>query len=247
MANYLIISGTSAIGRETAQQLVAEGHHVFLTGRNLEKIQELSEQLRASYGLLDATDFEQTERIFLEAKEKLGSLEGVVNCAGSLLLKPAHLTTKDEYEAVIAANLTTSFAIVRAAGKVMAESGGSIVLISSAAALEGLANHEAIASSKAALTGLILSAAATYAPSHLRFNAVAPGLVETSLTQHLTETSSARKVSEAMHPLGRIGSPRDIAAGIVFFLKPENDWVTGQVLAIDGGLSRIKPRLKVSL
>ena len=172
-----------------------------------------------------------------------GEIEGVVNCSGSLLLKSAHLTTQEQYQDVINASLTTAFATVRAAGKYM-NKGGSVVLISSAAAMEGLANHEAIAAAKAGIIGLTLSAAATYASSNLRFNAVAPGLVETSLTQQLTSNETSRKFSESMHALGRLGKPEDIARAIVFLLDPANDWITGQILAVDGGLSCIRPKMR---
>ena len=80
--------------------------------------------------------------------------------------------------------------------------------------------------------------------NNLRVNAVAPGLTETPLTQSLTANESARKLSEAMHALGRLGQPEDIARAIVFLLDPANSWITGQVLAVDGGLSRVRPRMK---
>jgi 3-oxoacyl-[acyl-carrier protein] reductase len=119
-----------------------------------------------------------------------------------------------------------------------------VVLVSSAAAMEGLANHEAIAAAKAGIIGLTLSAAATYAPMNLRVNAVAPGLTETPLTAALTGNETSRKFSEAMHALGRLGKPEDVARAIVFLLDPENSWITGQVLAVDGGLSRVRPKMK---
>jgi 3-oxoacyl-[acyl-carrier protein] reductase len=122
--------------------------------------------------------------------------------------------------------------------------GGSVVLISSAAAMAGFANHEAIAAAKAGIIGLTLSAAATYASSNLRFNAVAPGLTQTPLTSSITANETSRKLSEAMHPLGRLGKPEDIARTIVFLLDPLNDWITGQVFAVDGGLSRVRTKMR---
>lgn len=231
MARFLVIAAASGIGQATVKQLKATGHQVFTTARDQSKI--------TPDALLDATDFEAVERVFQQA----GEIAGVVNCSGSLLLKAAHLTSKAQYQATIDASLTTAFATVRAAGKYL-RNGGSVVLVSSAAALEGLANHEAIAAAKAGLIGLTLAAAASYAGNHLRVNAVAPGLTETPLTQSLTANESARKLSEAMHALGRLGQPEDIARAIVFLLDPANSWITGQVLAVDGGLSRVRPRMK---
>jgi NAD(P)-dependent dehydrogenase (short-subunit alcohol dehydrogenase family) len=209
---------------------VAE-HRVFTTARDNSKI--------TPDAILDATDFDAVDKVF----EQAGELDGVVNCSGSLLLKSSHLTSKEQYQSVIDASLTTAFATVRAAGKYM-HKGGSVVLISSAAAKAGFANHEAIAAAKAGIIGLTLSAAATYASANIRFNAVAPGLTQTPLTASLTNNDAARKYSEAMHPLGRLGKPEDVARAIVFLLDPANDWITGQVFAVDGGLSGVRPKMR---
>ena len=121
-------------------------------------------------------------------------------------------------------------------------SGGSVVLISSAAASQGLANHEAIAAAKAGINGLVLSAAATYASNRLRFNAIAPGLIESPLTEALTKNEISRQASISMHALGRLGQPGDAARAIAFLLDPQNDWITGQVIGVDGGLSKVRPK-----
>jgi 3-oxoacyl-[acyl-carrier protein] reductase len=232
MAHFLIIAASSGIGQATVSLLKEAGHTVFTTARDKTKI--------VPDAILDATDFDAVDSVFHQA----GDLDGVVNCSGSLLIKSAHLTSKAQYQAVIDASLTTAFSTIRSAGKHM-NKGGSVVLVSSAAALTGLANHEAIAAAKAGIIGLTLSAAATYAGQHLRVNAVAPGLTETPLTTALTSSDAARKFSEAMHALGRLGKPEDIARAIVFFLDPRNDWITGQVLGVDGGLSSVKPKMKL--
>jgi NAD(P)-dependent dehydrogenase (short-subunit alcohol dehydrogenase family) len=236
MANYLIIAASSGIGQATTALLRQAGHTVFTTARDSSKI--------APHATLDATDFEAVEAVFQQAIAANGPLDGVANLSGSLLLRAAHLTAKAQYEATIAASLTTAFATVRAAGKHM-RGGGSVVLVSSAAAMQGLANHEAIAAAKAGILGLTLSAAATYASSNIRVNAVSPGLIETPLTAALTASPAARAVSESMHALGRIGQPEDVARAILFLLDPVNSFVTGQVLAVDGGLSRLTPKKKV--
>jgi NAD(P)-dependent dehydrogenase (short-subunit alcohol dehydrogenase family) len=235
MANFLIIAASSGIAQATVKLLTASGHRVFQTARNQSQI--------TPDAILDASDFNAVDAVFLQASEQMGHLDGVVNFSGSLLLKSAHLTSQDEYENTITASLTTAFATVRAAGKHMKQ-GGSVVLLSSAAALQGFANHEAIAAAKAGIIGLTQSAAATYAANQLRFNAIAPGLTETPLTRRLTDSPLSRKYSESMHALGRIGQPEDIARAVIFFLLPENNWITGQVLAVDGGLSRVLPKMK---
>jgi len=231
MARFLIVGASSGIGQAVVEQLRTVGHEVLTTARNTLKI--------TPDFMLEATDFAAVDTVVKNA----GHLDGIVNCCGSLLLKSAHTTSYEEYLNVMNSSLTTAFAVVRAAGKYMTQ-GGSVVLISSAAALEGFASHEAIAAAKAGVIGLALSAAASYASNNLRVNCVAPGLVETSLTKRLVSNDAARKVSEAMHALGRLGTADEVARAIVFFLNPDNSWLTGQVLAVDGGLSCVRPKMR---
>lgn len=222
MARFLLIAASSAIGAASADVLTEAGHEVVTTARS-----------PGADIALDATDF--------DAVEQAGPLDGVACFAGSMLLKPAHLTSREQYDGVVAASLTTAFATVRAAGRHL-RNGGSVVLVSSAAAMAGLSHHEAIAAAKAGVMGLTLSAAATYASSGLRVNAVAPGLTQTPLTASLTGNEGSRKVSEAMHALGRLGEPADVARAVAFLLDPANSWITGQVLGVDGGLGSLRPR-----
>ena len=231
MANFLIIAASSSMGKATCTLLQDQGHRVYQTARSSDKITPDS--------ILDATDFEAVGRVFSLAKQKLGSIEGVVNFAGSLLLKPASSTREDQYHQVVQASLTTAFAVVKSSAQHL-ENGGSVVLISSAAASIGLANHEAIAAAKAGVNGLMRSAAATYAHRNLRFNVVAPGLTETHLTEKIINNKTSLDYSLQMHPLGRIGQPQDIARAVLFFLDPQNNWITGQTLQVDGGLSILK-------
>ncbi|WP_194383467.1 SDR family NAD(P)-dependent oxidoreductase [Microbacterium luteum] len=226
MARFLLIAASSAIGAATVDVLTEAGHEVVTTARS-----------PGADIALDATDFDAVDR----AVEQAGPLDGVACFAGSMLLKPAHLTSREQYDGVVAASLTTAFATVRAAGRHL-RNGGSVLLVSSAAAMAGLSHHEAIAAAKAGVMGLTLSAAATYASSGLRVNAVAPGLTQTPLTASLTANEGSRKVSEAMHALGRLGEPADVARAVAFLLDPANSWITGQVLGVDGGLGSLRPR-----
>jgi len=174
-----ILGGAGGIGSALARLIVARGGRVFLAGRDESKLAALAAELgvdHAAQATVDATDPDSVDACADAAAAALGGLTGIACCAGSLLLKPAHLTTAAEWQATLAANLTSGFGCVRAAGRLMKAEGGSVVLVSSAAARIGLANHEAIAAAKAGIVGLVLSAAATYARQRIRFNAVAPGL-----------------------------------------------------------------------
>jgi NAD(P)-dependent dehydrogenase (short-subunit alcohol dehydrogenase family) len=161
---------------------------------------------------------------------------------GSLLLKPAHLISEEEWDATVITNLKSAFAVVRAAAITMGQKGGSIALLSSAAARVGLANHDAISAAKAGIEGLALAAAATYALKGIRVNCVAPGMTYTPLTAKFLQNEVTAKASAGMHASGRIGEPNEIASAIEWLLDPEQAWVTGQVIGVDGGLSRIRPR-----
>jgi NAD(P)-dependent dehydrogenase (short-subunit alcohol dehydrogenase family) len=238
---YIVLGATGGIGSAVTKQL-APGAELVLAGRDREELHAVAHPLQAREHVLDAAVIEDVKRCVDRTVAELGRLDGIVNCVGSLLLKPAHLTKEEEWEEVLATNLRSAFATVRAAAPAMRKAGGSIVLISSAAARVGLANHEAIAAAKAGVIGLMLSAAATYASWGVRVNAVAPGLVRTPLSARITESEAMTKASEAMHALGRLGEPAEIASMIAWLLDREQSWVTGQVFGVDGGLSSVRPR-----
>jgi 3-oxoacyl-[acyl-carrier protein] reductase len=241
--SMVIFGATGGIGSSLARQLATQECQLTLVARDRVRLDALANELAAEACCVDATDSAAVERCLAEVNEKHGPMQGVVNCVGSLLLKPAHLTTDAEWAAVLAANLTSSFHIVRSAtARMMKTGGGSIVLVSSAVARRGMINHEAIAAAKAGVAGLALSAAATYARYQIRVNCVAPGLTATPLTHALTKNEIALKASTALHPLGRIGEPHEVASAIRWFLAAEQSWVTGQVLGVDGGLSSVQAR-----
>lgn len=246
---YVVVGAAGGIGSALCRMLAARGSRLFLVGQTAGKLEALAAELRGlradgEYAIraADATVSAEIDACFAEATSRFGALTGVTNLVGSFLFKPAHLTTDAEFEQTLQLNSYCAFYTVRAAAKAMMETGGSIVLASTVAARIGLANHEAIAAAKGAVNGLVLSAAATYAARNIRVNAVAPGLVKTPLTAKLTSSEMALKTSTAMHPLGRVGEPDDVAAAIAWLLDPATTWVTGQILGIDGGLSTVKAK-----
>lgn len=251
---YVVFGATGGIGECLCRRLAARGARLILAARNVEKLHSLARQLDATAHPLDATHFEEVEACLEKTLQQHGRVDGVACCVGSLLLKSAQQTTEAEWLATIATNLTTAFAVVRAGARAMASTGGSIVLVSSAAARIGITSHEAIAAAKAGVIGLTLSAAATGAGRGIRVNCVAPGLVRTPMTARLTgprvqgpnvpegNGGTVLRASQAMHPLGRIGEPEDVALALEWLLNPEQSWVTGQVLGIDGGLASVRSR-----
>ncbi len=243
--SYVVLGGTSCVAKALAERIRAAGGNLLLTTRDASSAAELAEQFSCETAVASADNSASIDGAVQLALERFGRIDGVVNCIGSVLLKPAHLTTDQEWHDTLSTNLTSSFFLIRAAVKAMRQGGGSIVLISSAAAQIGLANHEAIAAAKAGIMGLTLSAAATYAGRGIRVNSVAPGLVKSEMTRKLWDTESAAAASKQMHALGRLGEPDDIAKAIAWLLDSENNWITGQTISVDGGLSAVVPRTRV--
>jgi NAD(P)-dependent dehydrogenase (short-subunit alcohol dehydrogenase family) len=245
---FLLIGGAGGIGAALARRLVNRGGCVVLAGRDESRTRaladELNTQARAAHAeTVDATSFQQVQDLVARVLETQGRLDGVANLAGSILIKPVSSVSEAEFHETVNQNLTSAFAVVRAAARPMQKAGrGSIVLMSSCAARTGLLHHEAIAAAKAGVIGLTQAAAASLAASGVRVNCVAPGLTDTPMAARLTASDSARAASIAMHPLGRLGEPDDIARAVEWLLTDDASWVTGQTIGVDGGLAAIRGR-----
>jgi 3-oxoacyl-[acyl-carrier protein] reductase len=236
---FVILGGSGGIGSAIARALAADGATLMLAGRALDRLTPIADELGGTAHECDAASFAAVEALLTEGRGRHGRIAGVVNAVGSILLKPAHLTSEAELAETLRLNLQTAFAALRGAARVMTD-GGSVLLFSSSAAEVGLPNHEAIAAAKGAVAALVRSAAATYAPRKLRVNALAPGLVDTPLAARITGNAKSLELSVGMHPLGRIGTAADVAAPARWLLDPAADWITGQVIALDGGMSSLR-------
>jgi NAD(P)-dependent dehydrogenase (short-subunit alcohol dehydrogenase family) len=238
---YLVFGAYGGVGSVLARKLSAAGARLALSGRDEARLGALAAELGALALPCDASDFPAVDRVTAQAVEEFGVLSGVASCVGSLLLKPAHMTRPEEWMDTVNANLTSAFAVLRAAARPMMKAkSGSMVFVSTAAATIGLPNHEAIAAAKGGIEAMVRSAAATYGAAGIRVNAVAPGLVETPLTERITGSAASRSSSESMHALRRLGSAEDVAESIRWLISDDASWVTGQVLGVDGGLGRVR-------
>jgi len=219
---------------------------VILAGRDESKLTQLSQKLgtNTSAAVVDIFSLEDVERCTQAVVSQHGRLDGVANCVGSVVLKSAHTTSAHEFETTLKINLVSSFNVLKAAVKAMMKNpngtGGSIAFCSSAVAMHGIPNHEAIAAAKGGIASMARSAAASYAPKNIRVNCVAPGLTRTPMTSRITNREPALKASAGMHALGRIAEPDEVARVLAFLLNSENSFITGQTIGVDGGLSSLK-------
>ena len=241
--NIVILGATGGIGQCLSKELSIK-NNIFLGSRKIDKVNTLIRNLdnmnAISGDSVDATSFEQIE-IFLEkANNFLGSIDSIINCTGSLLLKPAHLTTENELNDTFKINVFSCFGILKYGFKYLRKNGGSIVFFSSAASKVGLKNHETISSAKGAVSSMVVSAASTYARNNIRVNAIAPGLVETPLTEKIIQSKLSLDYSISLHGLKKIGKPENFVPIVNSLIDERSDWITGQTICIDGGLSNVK-------
>lgn len=164
-------------------------------------------------------------------------IDGVVYAPGSINLKPFHLLKAEDFENDFKLNTLGAVKVLQALyPKLKKSSSGSVVLFSTVAVQKGMNFHSSISMAKGAIEGLVRSLAVEWAPT-IRVNAIAPSLVDTPLASKITSNAKAMEVTIDKHPLKRIGSTSDIAEAAKFLLSENSSWVTGQVMAVDGGLS----------
>ena len=236
-----IIGGSGGIGSNLARRMSDNGWKVIISARNIENLNLVSDGKYIDSLIVDATNADDVQEKAKQISETYGSLDAVVNSVGSIFLRPLHATSSEQFMETINQNLVTSFNVIRATAKIMMRgNGGRIVLFSSAAASLGMPNHAAISAAKAGVEGLARAAASDYAKRGIRVNVISPGLVDTPLSSYLLASEQSRKISEDMHPVGKIGEPDDIASVAEWLITSAPEWMTGDIIPVDGGLTNLK-------
>jgi NAD(P)-dependent dehydrogenase (short-subunit alcohol dehydrogenase family) len=231
MSAILIIGASSGIGLETARQLAASGHQVIAT---LHSNQDTADSTNITYHSCNILD-EQPDFSFLPE-----SLDGIVYCPGTINLKPFHRIKPDDFLEDYRLQVIGAVKTIQAALPALKKgSHPAIVLFSTAAVETGLNFHSLVSSSKGAVEGLTRALAAEFAPT-IRVNCIAPSLTDTPLAATLLNTEEKRAANAQRHPLKRIGTTADMAHMVEFLLSEKSGWITGQVMHVDGGISRLK-------
>ena len=238
-----VVTGAgSGIGRAAACALSREGARVVAVDLREDTASETCELIRKSGGAAiacqaDVSTAEGAEEMISRAVLEFGSLDVLHNNAG--IAVRGTITDQDEegWERCIRMNLKTVYLGSKRAIPHMLERGGSIINTSSVTGLIGFRNRAVYAMTKAGIVSLTRGMALDYARSGIRVNCICPGFVRTPLIERLLEDPGKAKRLTAIHPLGRLGTPEDIAHAVVFLASDESAWMTGQALVVDGGLA----------
>ncbi len=229
---FIVIGGSSGIGLDIVRLLTQSNQRVTVISRSIPAINELKAVRHVS---LDITRDE------LGASSLPDRIQGLVYCPGSIHLRPFHRLKAEDFLSDLEINLLGAVKAIQAClpGLKKADAPASIVLFSTVAVKTGMPFHASIASAKGAIEGLTRSLAAEFAP-RIRVNAIAPSLTDTSLAKALLSDDGKRAVAAERHPLKRVGTPADIAAAAKFLLDDSASWITGQIIAVDGGMGAIR-------
>ena len=231
MANYLIVGGSSGIGKQLSHQLIGEGHRVYATYNSHESYSDIE---LLSFHRLNVLD----ESITLDFLPD--ELHGLVYCPGSINLKPFNRITPQNFIDDYNLQVVGAVKLIQAAlPKLKNQTSASVVLFSTIAVQSGLNFHSLVSASKGAIEGLTRALAAEFAPK-IRVNCVAPSLTNTPLASALLNSEQKVEANAQRHPLKRIGSPEDIANMAQFLLSDKSSWISGQILHVDGGMSAVK-------
>ena len=214
----LIIGGTKGIGKAITEEL--SNHECYIVSR--------SESSLPNHFMVDALTGDLPD---------IDGLTGLVYCPGSINLKPFHRLTQEDFINDYQKNVLGAVRVLQFYFRTLKKNKGSVVLFGTVASQQGMPFHASIAAAKGGLEALARSLAAEWAPN-IRVNIVNPSLTDTPLAEALLSTEQKRENAAMRHPLKKIGSPTDIAKAAIFCL--ENDWITGQTIGVDGGMSSVR-------
>ena len=231
---YLVFGATGSIGSSLVEQLVSSEHSVHLVGRNESELKSISEKLGCTNTVADVLENGFIEKV----KNDISEIKGIAYCVGSIDLKPLRMVTEQDFNKCMKLNLYSAVEAIKGYQESLKKNKGSIVLFSTVAAQRGFTNHAIIASAKAAIEGLTVSLAAEFAPN-IRVNCIAPSLTNSKIAEPMLKNKALAEGIAKAHPLKRLGEGKDSASLAKFLMTNESSWITGQIIAVDGGRSKL--------
>ena len=231
---YLIFGATGSVGSSLAEQLKNSGNDIHLVARNENEVKAIAEKLGCSYTVADVLEDGFIEKV----KSDINDIKGVAYCVGSIDLKPLRMVTETDMNKCMKLNLYSAIEVIKGFQESLKKNKGSVVLFSTVAAQRGFTNHTIIASTKAAVEGLTVTMAAEFAPN-IRVNCIAPSLSKSKIAEPMLKNPAIAEGIAKAHPLKRLGEGKDSAALAKFLITEDSSWVTGQVIAVDGGRSKL--------
>ena len=232
---FLIFGATGSIGSSLAEQMKTAGYdNVHLVSRNQSEVESIASKYGFSFTVADVLE----DGFITKVKNDLEDAVGIAYCIGSIDLKPFKMVTENDFNKCMKLNLYSAVEAIKGYQESLKNNKGSVVLFSTAAVHRGFTNHSIIASAKAAVEGLAISLAAEFAPN-IRVNCIAPSLTNSKIAQPMLKNTTIAEGIAKAHPLKRIGEGKDSASLAKFLLSNDSSWITGQVIAVDGGRSKL--------
>ena len=231
---YVIFGATGSIGSSLAEQLKNSGNDIHLVARNESELSLISEKLECSHTVADVLEDGFIEKV----KSDISEIKGLAYCVGSIDLKPLRMVNEQDFQNCMKLNLYSAVEAIKGFQESLKKNKGSIVIFSTVAVRRGFTNHSIIASVKGALEGLTVSLAAEFAPN-IRVNCIAPSLTKSKIAEPMLKNKLIADGIAKAHPMKRIGEGKDAAAMAKFLLTDESSWITGQIIGVDGGRSKL--------
>ena len=231
---YIIFGATGSIGSSLAEQLKNSGNDIHLVASNESELAPILEKLGCSHTVADVLEDGFIEKV----KSDISEIKGLAYCIGSIDLKPLRMINEQDFQKCMKLNLYSAVEAIKGYQESLKKNKGSIVMFSTVAAQRGFTNHAIIASAKAAVEGLTVSLAAEFAPN-IRVNCVAPSLTKSKIAEPMLKNTALAEGIAKAHPLKRLGEGKDSASLAKFLLTEDSSWITGQVIAVDGGRSKL--------
>ena len=231
---YIIFGATGSIGSSLAEKLTNDKADIHLVARNQDEVKPIAERLGCPFTVADVLQDGFIDKVKADVPEA----KGIAYCIGSIDLKPVRMAKEEDFNKCMKLNLYSAVEAIKVFQDSLRKNKGSIVLFSTAAVHRGFTNHSIIASAKAAVEGLAISLAAEFAPN-IRVNCIAPSLTNSKIAQPMLKNSAIADGIAKAHPLKRIGEGQDSASLAKFLICEDSSWITGQVIAVDGGRSRL--------